>query len=320
MTNQRDCLCAGIIVADQVCEPISRIPAAGQLALTSRLSFTIGGCAANVAVDMAQLGLSVGISGCVGDDLFGRALVDMLRERGVQTDGLICVSEVPTAGTFVINVQGEDRRFIHCLGANAEYDPARITDKELQRHRILYLGGYCLLDNISPERVRDLFERARNLGVRTVLDVVVGDREDCWNWVAPVLPWTDIFLPNNDEAARITGETEPWKQAQRIRGAGCKTVVITCGGDGAIYSGPAGNFAIGVHRVPIIDPTGTGDAFVAGFVSGWLRDLSPADCLRYGSALGASCVQAIGATTGILTADELARTILREPLEVRTIP
>ena len=317
MTNPRDCLCAGIIVADQVCEPVAHLPAAGQLVLTPRLSFTIGGCAANVAVDMAHLGLSVGISGCVGNDLFGQALVNMLREKQVLTEGLATVAGIPTAGTFVINVQGEDRRFIHCVGANAHYDPCVITDEELQRYRVLYVGGYCLLDAMTPDRVSALFQRARSLGVQTVLDVVVGDRADCWNWVAPVLPWTDLFLPNNDEAERITGESAPWEQADRLRQAGCRTVVITCGGAGAIYSGPAGQLSIGVHQVPIVDPTGTGDAFVAGFVAGLLQGLSPADCLRYGSALGASCVQAVGATTGILTREQLVEAVARQPLEVQ---
>ncbi|MBI1347391.1 sugar kinase [bacterium] len=317
MTNRRDCLCAGIIVADQVCEPIAKLPASGQLVLTPRLSFTIGGCAANVAVDMARLGLSVGISGCVGDDLFGRALVDMLNARHVMTDGLAVLSDIPTSGTFVINVQGEDRRFIHCLGANAHYDPEQISDDELRQYQVVYVGGYCLLDCMTPARVEQLFKRARNLGVRTVLDVVVGDRQDNWNWVAPVLPMTDVFLPNNDEAAVITGESEPWQQAARLRAAGCGTVVITCGADGAIYDGPAGRLSIGKHNVPVVDPTGTGDAFVAGFVYGWLRGFEAADCLRSGAALGASCVQAIGATTGILTSAELADAMQRDRLDVR---
>src|SRR5690349_11644082 len=105
-----DCLCAGIVVADQVCEPIAAFPPPGTLALTPKMTFTVGGCAANVAVDLAKLGLKVGLHGGIGDDLFGRALKEMMTAAGVDCRGLVTLPDHPTAGTFVINVQGEDRR------------------------------------------------------------------------------------------------------------------------------------------------------------------------------------------------------------------
>lgn len=320
MNDSWDCLCAGIIVADQVCEPIAALPKSGELVLTPRLTFTIGGCAANVGVDMARLGLRVGISGCVGDDLFGRALQEMLVTHGVDCTQIRELPGTPTSGTFVVNVQGEDRRFIHCIGANGLYDPTQITDDILRRHRILYVGGYCLLDSMSPERVAQLFQRARALGVTTVLDVVLGNRDISWDWLAPVLPYTDAFLPNDDEAQRITGLTDPWEQAARCRAAGCGTVVITCGGAGSFYDGPDGRLHADVYQVPVVDPTGTGDAFVAGFLYGLLREAPPMRCLQYGAALGASCVQAMGATTGVFTATELEDFVAQRPLRIEALP
>lgn len=319
MTDRWDCLCAGIIVADQVCEPIAALPVAGGLSLTPKLTFTIGGCAANVAVDLAKLGLQVGVSGCVGADLFGRALGDLLSTAGVDCAGLVTRTEQPTSGTFVINVQGEDRRFIHCVGANALYDGTQITVADLARTRVLYVGGYCLLETLTPARVIELFQRARAAGVTTMLDVVVGSRTGCWEWVAPVLPWTDVFLPNHDEATVIAGGTDPWEQARRFRAAGCGTVMITCGADGAIYDGPTGRFRAGVYPVTAVDATGTGDAFVAGFVYALLKGHSPAACLQYGTALGASCVQAIGATTGVFDVVELEAFVDGHPLNVEQV-
>lgn len=316
MSDRRDCLCAGIIVADQVCEPIAAIPPAGGLCLTPGLSFSIGGCAANVAVDLAKLGVRVGLSGCVGTDLFGRVLVDQLRQTGVDCSGLTPRSEQPTSGTFVINVKGEDRRFIHCIGANGLYDGTQVTDADLAQTRLLYLGGYCLLDSLSPDRVAALFQRARKAGVTTVLDVVVAGREQCWDWVAPVLRYTDLFLPNDDEACAITETDNPWDQTARLRAAGCGTAVVTCGGDGVVYDGPAGRFQSGVFDVPVVDPTGTGDAFVAGFLYAWLQQLDPVECLKHGSALGASCVQALGATTGVFDEAQLRQFLDEHPLTV----
>jgi len=314
-----DCLCAGIIVADQVCEPIPHFPAPGTLVLTPRMTFTIGGCAANVACDLARLGLSVGLHGCVGDDLFGRALRDQLTASGVDCRGLVAVPEQPTAGTFVINVQGEDRRFIHCLGANAVFDGTQITDADLQSTRVLAVGGYCLLGALTPERVIALFQRARRAGVMTLLDVVLGDRTDYWEWVAAVMPWTDVFLPNNLEASRITGLDHPREQARKLREAGCRNAIITSGGDGVLLDGEEGVWQADVYRVPTVDATGTGDAFLAGYVYGLKQGADVPLRLKYGAALGASCVRAIGATTGVFNAAELEEYVRREPLRVERL-
>lgn len=314
MSDRWDCLCAGIVVADQVCQPIAAIPPAGSLALTAGLSFTIGGCAANVAVDLSKLGLRIAVNGCVGNDLFGRALRDLLVADGVDCSGLQTRHEQPTSGTMILNVRGEDRRFIHCVGANGLYDGTQVSDDDLQRTKVLYVGGYTLLDSLTPERVCQLFQRARAAGVLTVLDVVVGSRDQLWDWVAPVLPWTDYFLPNSDEATAIAGPGNPWDQTARFRAAGCRTAIITCGHEGAVYDGPEGRFQAGVYEVPTVDPTGTGDAFVAGFLYGMLERLPPLECLQFGSALGASCVQAVGATTGIFSACELREFVQSHPL------
>ncbi|HUQ68525.1 MAG TPA: carbohydrate kinase family protein [Planctomycetaceae bacterium] len=314
-----DCLCAGIIVADQVCEPIAAFPPPGGLALSPRLTFTIGGCAANAAVDLAKLGLSVGLHGCLGGDLFGQALAEMMSTAGVDCRGLVTVADRPTSGTFVINVQGEDRRFIHCIGANAAFDGTQVTDADLRSTSVLAVGGYCLLEALTPERVIALFQRARQAGVMTLLDVVLGDRTDYWNWIAPVMPWTDAFLPNDHEARRITGLDRPRDQARRLREAGCRNVVITCGGEGVLLDGDDGVWRADVYPVPIVDATGTGDAFLAGYVYGLKQGADVPMRLKYGAALGASCVRAIGATTGVFNAAELEDYVHREPLKIERL-
>ena len=100
MSGGLDCLSAGIIVADSVCQPIARIPPPGSLIRTDRVEFTIGGCAANVAVDMARLGLRIGISGRVGNDVFGREVRDRLLAAKVKCPGLVLSETSPTSTTF----------------------------------------------------------------------------------------------------------------------------------------------------------------------------------------------------------------------------
>lgn len=314
-----DCLCAGIVVADHICAPVDHVPRAGELVTTDRLELTIGGCAANVAVDLAKLRKRAAIAGLVGKDVFGQFVRQTLEDAGVDCEHLLTSATSQTSGTLIVNVRGEDRRFIHTTGANAEFSGRGIPRKLIENCRVLYLGGYCLSDQPSAETVAEIFEAARRAGVRTVLDVVIPGPADYWPHLRPVLPHTDVFLPNNDEAQIITGETDPLRQAEMLHEAGAATVVVTCGKDGAILVGRDRSLRSGCYPVEFLDGTGSGDAFVAGYIYGLLEGGDEATCLRYGSVLGASCVRATGATAGVLTADELPRYIESEPLAVEVI-
>src|ERR1700722_5156099 len=106
-------LCAGIVVADHVSSPISHLPAAGELVLADQLVLTIGGCAANVAVDLVKQGVRASVVGRVGGDGFGGVVADMLREARVDVSALQVTPGTDTSQTLIVNVAGQDRRFIH---------------------------------------------------------------------------------------------------------------------------------------------------------------------------------------------------------------
>ncbi|QDT47997.1 putative sugar kinase YdjH [Symmachiella dynata] len=300
-----DCLCVGIVVADHACTPIPSLPAAGHLQMADRLQLSTGGCAANVAVDLAKLGLRVAIVGRVGDDVFGGFVSESLTAAGVETQYLMETPNTETSGTLIVNVAGEDRRFVHAFGANAVFDGTEVTDELLASAPILYLGGYLLMPGLTAEAVADLFRRAQAAGVKTVLDVAIAPAAELWERIAAVLPYTDLFFPNEDEARLMTGLENARDQAERFREAGARTVVITRGETGTVLAGDGELIEGGVFPVSFVDGTGSGDAFDAGFVLGMLEGRSNAECLRLGSALGASCVRQIGATAGVFTRPEL---------------
>src|SRR6266508_1363208 len=108
MNENIDVLCAGIVVADHVCTPIPKLPAAGHLVMADRLLLTIGGCAANAAVDLVKMGVNVAVIGRVGGDVFGRVVADMLREHGVDVSSLQVSPAADTSQTLIVNVVGED--------------------------------------------------------------------------------------------------------------------------------------------------------------------------------------------------------------------
>jgi sugar/nucleoside kinase (ribokinase family) len=319
MNGPADILCAGIVVADHICTPIDHLPTAGELVLADRLLLTIGGCAANVAVDLARLGLPAAVVGRVGGDAFGRVVADLLREQHVDVSALQVSPRCDTSQTLIVNVKGQDRRFIHTFGANGEFRAGDIPLDRVARCRVLYLGGYLVMPEVHQDELASVFASARQVGAKTVLDVVTPGPADYLSHLERLLPEVDVFLPNNHEAQLITGEAEPLRQAERFRSLGAGTVVITLGGDGALLVNDKVRLRSGVYPMSFVDGSGGGDAFAAGFIDGLLRDLDAEGCLRMASALGASCVRAVGTTTGVFTRAECEAFLQQHTLRVERV-
>ena len=317
MTTLRPVLCAGIVVADHVSTPIDHVPAAGELVMADEMLLTLGGCAANVAVDLAKMGVGAAVLGRVGDDVFGRVVRGMLDEHGIDTAGLLTTPGLATSQTMVVNVAGQDRRFIHTFGANAAVTGGDIPAERVRGAKVLYVGGYLLMPQLRQEDLLPAFAAARAAGVTTVLDVALPGRADYRGRLDRLLPLVDVFLPNTDEAAVILqGEADPVAQAEAFRHMGAKTVVVTLGGAGAVLVNERERLRAGVYPVDFVDASGGGDAFDAGFIVGLLRGCDATGCLQLAGALGASCVRALGTTPGVFTAAECQEFMAQHALRI----
>jgi sugar/nucleoside kinase (ribokinase family) len=299
-----DCLCAGILFADIACAPIARLPKAGELVPTDYVQLGLGGCAANAGLDLARLGIRVGVSGCVGGDAFGQFILETLSQGCVDTAGIHRLSGCGTACSMIVNVCGQDRRFISTPGANTRFTPDQIPSAWVRQAKVFYVGGFLMMPGLENDQMVYLFRTARAQGAKTVLDVVLFGGEHYLRALARILPETDVFLPNDDESALITGLADPCQQACRFRDMGAKTVVITRGSAGSVLVSDGLRLRAGVYPTTYVGGTGSGDAFDAGYIAGLLAGEDPAGCLRWGSALGASCVRAVGATESVFTRPE----------------
>ncbi|MFL5242450.1 MAG: carbohydrate kinase family protein [Gemmataceae bacterium] len=312
-------LCAGIIVADHVCTPIPKLPAAGELVLAKQLVLTVGGCAANVAVDLGKMEIQAKVLGRVGNDVFGRVVAEMLEANKVDVSGILVTPNCDTSQTLIVNVQGEDRRFIHSFGANAEFRAADIPLNRVSQCSVLYLGGYLLMEKMLQDEVIPLFAAARKGGAKTVLDIVTPGPANYLPRLERLLPHVDVFLPNDMEGQLITSESDPLKQAEIFRRFGAHTVIVTLGGRGAILTNEKTRLKATTYQVPFVDGSGGGDAFAAGYIYGLIKDLNTEDCLRIASALGASCVRAIGTTTGVFTRQDCEAFVREHPLQIQRL-
>jgi len=294
MTLATEVLCAGIVVADHINSPIPHLPSPGELVLAERLLLTIGGCAANVAVDLAKLGVSAAVVGRVGNDVFGRIVADMLRERQVDVSALQISPNMETSQTLIINVAGQDRRFIHTFGANAAFHAADIPLERVAQCRVLYLGGYLLMNSLQADELVPVFAAARHAGAKTVLDVATPGPADYLPQVEKILPYVDVFLPNDLEAEVILGEKDVLRQAERFQQMGAQTVIITRGDRGAVLVSPRVRLRAESYRVPFVDGTGGGDAFAAGLLAGLLEGFPLERAARLAALCGALACTVLG--------------------------
>ncbi len=316
-----DVVCLGILIADIFASPIDSLPAEGELKLVARYLLSAGGCAANTAACLRRLGREVGVIGKVGDDLFGDFVLNDLKHLGVDTSAVLRSTTYPTSNTYIINVKGEDRRYLHCLGANEDFGLADINPSAFEGARLLYFGGYGVLPGFRPKDLAQLFCSAKERGLMTVLDVVLSAGASASiEWVEQALPYTDLFLPNNDEAQALTGKKEPAEQAEILaRGSPECTIVITRGRQGVLVRNRSKVLMANAYRVQSIDESGAGDAFAAGFIAGMLQNWPLEQSVRFASAIGASCTRALGCTEGVFHFDEAVEFISKNELEITEV-
>jgi sugar/nucleoside kinase (ribokinase family) len=312
-------VCAGILVADLFVPLLPRVPAAGEIFVTEDFLMQPGGCAANVATCLAKLGVRCEVVGRVGNDSFGDFIDQNLRSKSVGTRGITSSSASSTSKTVILPVVGEDHRYIHTIGANADFAAQDIERALVSSATVFYLGGLGVLPALKPLQLVELFRFARSNGSSVVLDVVVpGEAEPgAWAWMMDVLQYVDVFMPNEQEAFALTGEREPRRQAQQFLAAGCGTAIITRGAQGAFLMTAGEIVEMPAFQVAAIDASGAGDAFAAGFIVGLMEGWSMHESLRFASAVGASACTQLGCTPGVFGRAEADAYVHAHPLPVR---
>lgn len=289
----------GILVADVVAQPVSHYPERGVCAHVARMELHVGGCASNVGLALAKLGLPVSLAGRVGRDPFGDFLLTELQRHGVDTRGVQRSTTAGTATTMVMVHPDGERSFIHYMGANAEFCPDDIHWELLHDCAIFHLAGAYLMPRMDGEPTARVLQEARQRGMITCLDTT-WDASGQWiRLLEPCLPHLDYITPNYGEASRLTGETDPEKIADRLLNAGVGTAVIKMDAQGCFVKNRAEAFHLPACQVDVVDMLGAGDCFTAGWLAGVSMGWDLRRIARLANAVGALCVTALGATTGV---------------------
>ena len=300
-----DVVSVGILVADAMGKPIDRIPEEDRLALFERMELHIGGCAANTGIALSKLGAKVKVVGKVGADAFGDLVVNTLREADIDVTGVVRDPSMSTAFTFVMISSAGKRRFLHCMGANTTFCSNDMDPKVLDDARILHVAGTYLMPAFDGQQTAELLKEAKKCGMITSMDTAFNDRVEDWSQIAdPCLPHLDYFLPSFEEAEQITGASDPKAMARMLKERCPGVIGIKLGAEGFYLKTNEVEKRFPPYSAKVVDTSGAGDCFVAGFLRGILEGWDMERCARFGNATASFCIGAIGCTTGVRSMKE----------------
>jgi sugar/nucleoside kinase (ribokinase family) len=292
-TRRYDVIVFGDTCVDLIVTGTDVVPRFGQVEKwVDDYTLEMGGSCCLFACQAAKLGLRVGLLGRVGDDGFGRLVLQRLEESGVDTQHVMVDPTLKT-GLGIALCKPDDRAILTYEGSLSAVWPDDVTDEYLMSARHLHHGSFFLHTRLRPH-MPDIFQRARRLGLSTSLDIN-WDPEERWNSTLPdVLPLSDVFMPNEQEALCLSGCARLEDAVGWLLSQGVSIVTMKLGADGArLYHGE------NVHRCAVEpaaggDSIGAGDSFDAGFLAGWLRGLPLEQCLD----IACYCGRSVAGTTG----------------------
>jgi sugar/nucleoside kinase (ribokinase family) len=317
--REKPILCLGILVADLVGKPLRAVPEPGRLVLVEEMGLYTGGCATNAATALARLGLPVELMGKIGQDALGDFVLRAMEARRIGTRGVKRDPEAGTSATMVIVDPAGERRFIHYMGANARYTLADVDWGMLAGASILHVAGSLVLPGIDGEPTAELLRRACQMDVVTFLDTVWDDTGRWMQLLEPCLPEIDYFIPSLPEAQAITGLEEPHQVARALLDRGVGTVGLKMGAEGClVLTGEGEELRLPAFEVEVIDATGAGDAFAAGFIAGVWQGWPLEKTARFANAVGALCVTGMGANGGVRSLPETLDFMESNPIKIGT--
>jgi sugar/nucleoside kinase (ribokinase family) len=273
--------------------------------LIARLETTLGSSSAITACVLARLGADVRFVSLVGDDEYGRFCIEMLRRFEVDVRHVGITDREKTGVTFSLSTPA-DRSLLTYMGTISMVEPGHIPLEEIAAEAgHVHFGSFYLQARMKREWA-GLFHRLKEEGITTSFDVGY-DPNERWDrdLIAPLLAYTDYFLPSETEIAHIFGTDDPAELAHALP-AKRGLVAVKRGKDGASLLEPDGKL---IHAAPFrvtpVDTTGAGDSFNAGFIYASLAGLELAERLRFACACGALATQRIGGVQGAPTLEEV---------------
>jgi sugar/nucleoside kinase (ribokinase family) len=287
----------GVHVVDVLVRPVQEIPAGQDGALVEQIAITPAGPAGGTAVTLAKLGADVACAGAIGTDPLGQVLISLLSRFGIDTTRLVERDGVQTSASVLPIRPDGSRPAFHVIGANATYTADDVPWEAIADADHLHLGAPEFMGGAEAARI---LAYAQEHGVATSADILAPGEQAAaiLDWIAPAFEHLDYLLPNDEQVLGLTGAATLVEgcQALRERGIGC--VAATCGADGALVVDGDGIETVPAFAVDVVDTTGCGDAFSAGFLRGLSLGRSRRDAAVLGCAAAGLVATGLGSDHG----------------------
>jgi argininosuccinate lyase len=282
----------GCVQVDLLLSGVATLPAPGESVFADGMSLRVGGAGANAALALCEAGIVPRLVGAVGDDHYGRWLLEQLADFGLTAD-ITVDPEQPTGLTVAVEAPQRERSFLTFLGIYAHADEAIVPPTSLAAEHVLICDYFCA-PALRGEPTRRLLGAARELGARTYFDTAWdpdGFPPPTRDEIDAILPLVDVFLPNEAEACALTGLDSVAAAGRALQKRSGGWVVIKVGADGCMAFGPhGGRSAVPAPAVTPMDTTGAGDAFNAGLLAAVAAGRDWPDALAAATGLASSLV------------------------------
>jgi fructokinase len=311
-----DIVCLGELLVDMFPAELGR-----SLVEVSAFRPVPGGAPANVAVAAARLGARSAFIGKVGDDAFGHHLAQVLRQEGVDVRGMRFDEEARTTMAFIAMPDENTAEFVFYRnpGADMRLRADELDERLLQEACAFHFGSLSLIQEPSRSATLEAAKIAHEAGALISFDV--NYRPSLWrgsgeayDTVTAMLPHVNLLKINEVELALLSGSEDLPAASKTLLEKGPDLCVVTLGPDGSFFQVAEGGEHIPAFKVPTVDATGCGDAFVAALLyqlvasSNWRDQLSPSrmhEILRYANAVGALTALTQGVIPALPTAAQV---------------
>lgn len=288
----------GAHIVDVLARPVESIPAGQDTHLLEQIRVTAAGAAAATAVDLAKLGVPVASVGAVGDDELGDLLVMVMGRHGVDVGGVVRKAGEQTAASVLPIRPDGGRPSFHVPGANLGLSTADVDPAVVIGARVVHLGGMDVTWGLHDPVFHETLRAARAGGTVVTLDLL-SNMAELMPGARAFLPYADHFLPNEEQALMMTGAADAEAAAVALLAEGLTSVIVTLGGEGSLVATADGVTRVPALDVPVVDTTGCGDAYCAGFIAGLLDGRDVLAAARLGTAVAARVAGGLGSDAGL---------------------
>jgi len=287
-------LVIGEMCADLIVTGMERMPVLGEETMAEDFSIQVGGSSLITACGLAKLGIDTAFYGNLGTDSFGQNIRKQLEERGLDISRVRDCSPVRTGLSIALNVAG-DRGFATYAGSITAGRYEHLPPDLFEGFDHLHMGSFFFLEEMKPARI---VQDAKKAGLTVSLDTGFDPSESWGSGIREVLPEIDFFLVNEVEAPAIAG-TSDIPSAVKVLSGLTPGLAVKLGSAGAVFAKDGRIWrADPAPDDGVVDTTGAGDSFNAGFLAGWALGSDCSDCLRLANACGACAVQVQGGIPG----------------------